>query len=1005
MNGTMIGPYKILNKLGQGGFGIVYQAQHQTDPALESVALKILKPDQASEVANWDLFQKEIDILRKTEHIYIVALKDADEFEGRPYYVMEYIVGGSLTDRLAKGALFVDEAMHIIRCIGEALTYLHEHDEVFLHRDIKPDNILLDSSETPSRPVLVDFGTAKSLSGSQDTVSRPIGTEKYMAPERINNHPATSASDVYALAVTFFEMLVGQFMPERKPYTALPYLSIIKPEIGPFFDDILTKATHDEPRYRPKSVAAFIADLDKANEQVQQTENRETDGNKLVEAAKVYLKHGQSDLDIVLRLINDALNIYPRHPQALKVRGLAHLKQKNEVAALQDFKQAYQQKRSLRSDLTIEAKAIFISYDDTVMIDEHLAWQLAIALSEQYHIYLGPMHAEANTSLTQSLKMPLEKCDYIIPLLSEKALQNKTVEDHLKQARTSKAEHRILPVRVAVRESFSDEIIGLLGTTTWAFWRGTQDTPHLVEELLQAFEGQPLPYTQPFKPYVYICYQRNQPDHDDLIRRLTRGLPQKGYDYFLDETPTSGVSLTEQIKQEISRADFVVVILSPKSIYSQPLTNELAFAHALGLNQLRWPAIIPIWSNLRDRGVLPQQIQDYVHGKHLPQIKENSVIHRFAVDLRKIVEDKQIDEIIQIVEDNGGNGERSGQEQENSNASEDPGDILRLESPIYIERDSDQRIQYVIKPERGSTLTIRGSANMGKSSLLERIHAIATEQGKRVVSLDFRSFNGPNLNDAEHFYRQFCEQITSELEEDGIESDVANHWDNHLANNHRCIRYMERHILKSLDKPLVLTLEKTDYLFNRPFCTDFFSMLRVWHGKRANNRRWKQLDLILVTSTDPRLFITNPNHSPFNVGGRIELEPFDQEQVAEFNRRYDLILSSTEVDQLYQLLDGKPYLTHQAIHLVKQKRWTAAKLFQEALSAEGPFAEHLQAIESYLDRRDDLRIGVREIIENKTCSDEFVYGDLESIGLVRRENGVIQFQCQLYNDYLEEWLR
>ena len=209
---------------------------------------------------------------------------------------------------------------------------------------------------------------------------------------------------------------------------------------------------------------------------------------------------------------------------------------------------------------------------------------------------------------------------------------------------------------------------------------------------------------------------------------------------------------------------------------------------------------------------------------------------------------------------------------------------------------------------RGVTITIKGPRQMGKSSLLIRTIDSGAKAGKRVVFLDFQLFDKTALTDVDIFFRQFCAWLTDELE---MDDRVAEYWRTPLGNSQRCTRYVSRYLLKEIESPVVLAMDEVERIFD----TDFFGMLRSWYNNRAAIPVWKQLDLALITSTEPYQLIENLNQSPFNVGEVIELTDFTPEQVADLNRRHGSPLNADQERQLMALLGGHPYLVRRALYI------------------------------------------------------------------------------------------
>ncbi|MGH7517824.1 MAG: protein kinase domain-containing protein [Gemmatimonadales bacterium] len=203
LSAALAARYRLQRELGQGGMAKVFLAH---DLKYErAVAVKVLRPDLAAEVGP-TRFLQEIQIAARLHHPHILPLYDSDQVDGLVYYVMPYIEGDTLRQRLARERqLPVGDALQIAREVADALSYAHGAKVV--HRDIKPANILQDSGHA----LVADFGIARALGAAQTSAGHVIGTPAYMSPEQIDGDPnLDSRSDIYSLGCVLFEMLAGE---------------------------------------------------------------------------------------------------------------------------------------------------------------------------------------------------------------------------------------------------------------------------------------------------------------------------------------------------------------------------------------------------------------------------------------------------------------------------------------------------------------------------------------------------------------------------------------------------------------------------------------------------------------------------------------------------------------------------------------------------------------------------------------------------------------------------
>jgi len=204
-----LGPYRVIRKLGQGGMGMVFLAEHSV--LRRQVALKLIRPREGSDRGRaLRRFEIEARAMARLEHPNILKILDIRVEAEQAYMVMDLARGGTLGDRIGskEGPASVEEVVTWIEGLARALHHAHEH--AIIHRDVKPDNILFDSE---GRPLLTDFGLAKALDEDSAGISTPgamIGTLLYMSPEQIDGHQVVDArADVYALGATFYEALTG----------------------------------------------------------------------------------------------------------------------------------------------------------------------------------------------------------------------------------------------------------------------------------------------------------------------------------------------------------------------------------------------------------------------------------------------------------------------------------------------------------------------------------------------------------------------------------------------------------------------------------------------------------------------------------------------------------------------------------------------------------------------------------------------------------------------------
>jgi len=267
--GTILsGRYRLEARIGAGGMSTVYRAFDET---LErQVAIKLLNREVATDSDELERFRREARAVAQLSHPHIVGVIDAGEDEGRPYIVFEFVEGETLKDRIRRqGRLPVPEAVayaiEIARALGAA------HARHIVHRDVKPQNVLIDEEGSAK---VTDFGIARTLDEEGLTADgRVVGTTDYVSPEQALGQQVTGQSDLYSLGIVLYEMLSGEvpFKGENQVAVAmkhvrepLPDVQRMRPEISAALAAVIDRATAKRPADRYANDAELITDLEDA---------------------------------------------------------------------------------------------------------------------------------------------------------------------------------------------------------------------------------------------------------------------------------------------------------------------------------------------------------------------------------------------------------------------------------------------------------------------------------------------------------------------------------------------------------------------------------------------------------------------------------------------------------------------------------------------------------------------------------------------------------------------
>ena len=261
LNGRTLGKYEIVEQIGAGGMAAVYKG-YQADVD-RYVAIKVLPPHPGHDEQFISRFRLEARTIARLQHPNILPLYDYGNQDNILFLVMPYIQGGSLADRIKRGAMPPEEVDRVVRQVASALDYAHSQGVI--HRDVKPDNILY---MTAGNVMLADFGIVKMIGAGGDltTTGGLVGTPAYIAPEQLQGLPIGPGVDIYSLGVVTYQMLSGEL-----PYTAdtpmqlmlkhmsapVPSITGVTQGLGQEIDLVLQRVLVKEPEARYPSAMAF----------------------------------------------------------------------------------------------------------------------------------------------------------------------------------------------------------------------------------------------------------------------------------------------------------------------------------------------------------------------------------------------------------------------------------------------------------------------------------------------------------------------------------------------------------------------------------------------------------------------------------------------------------------------------------------------------------------------------------------------------------------------------
>ena len=265
---SMVGEYRLIDFLGEGGMGEVYRGVHAKLGRV--AAIKVLNQTARREQGFVDRFFNEARIQESLHHPNIAAVYDFTEVQGQPCIIMEYVDGDTLCDRVRPyGALPTAEALRIFSAVVDAISYVHAHGVI--HRDIKSNNVKI---STQGQVKLLDFGIAKGgASPALTQTGSVVGTIEYLSPEQLSTGHADQRSDIWALGVLLYEMLTGRVPFQATTIGALcaqisnsdyPPLRQLNPAAPPAVESIVSRCLKKNAAERYQTAEVLLADVRRA---------------------------------------------------------------------------------------------------------------------------------------------------------------------------------------------------------------------------------------------------------------------------------------------------------------------------------------------------------------------------------------------------------------------------------------------------------------------------------------------------------------------------------------------------------------------------------------------------------------------------------------------------------------------------------------------------------------------------------------------------------------------
>ncbi|MBD2114660.1 AAA-like domain-containing protein [Nodosilinea sp. FACHB-141] len=520
---------------------------------------------------------------------------------------------------------------------------------------------------------------------------------------------------------------------------------------------------------------------------------------------------------------------------------------------------------------------------------------------------------------------------------------------------------------------------------------------------------------------VFISYRAQVPDQA-LAQTLYQDLQTAGHQPFLAGSSLQlGDLWAQRILQELERSDYFVLLLSPQSVTSEMVMDEVKHAKELQESRAEQrPIILPIRVQFPLESPLTYNLRGYLNQIQQRQWYSPADTPALVAEVLQLIASGQAPPAVELPEaqplfaDTPDDPPLPVAEPE---LKREPGGAVPLKSGLYVERYSTETGKANITIEAdcfeeitqpGALIRIKAPRQMGKTSLMARILHHAESQGYQTIAVSMQRADSTMFGDLDQLLRWLCSRVGRRLKR---LDELADYWDPAVGVKDRCNDYFFECLLEEIDEPIVLALDEVDLVFpHRVVADDFFGLLRSWYeaaryGDRGSEL-WEKLRLIVVHSTEAYVPL-EINQSPFNVGKNVELPEFTQAQVQDLAHRYNLPFGEAEVDQIMALVGGHPYLLRKGFYHLRRQDLSIAALLETGPTEAGIYSDHLRRHLLNLKRYPELATACRDVVRRKTPVDldADVAFKLESMGLIRLQRNQATPRNSLYQQYFLEHLK
>lgn len=547
-----------------------------------------------------------------------------------------------------------------------------------------------------------------------------------------------------------------------------------------------------------------------------------------------------------------------------------------------------------------------------------------------------------------------------------------------------------------------------------------ENIPEHLTPVIQAVDRDALT-AKPKGSKVFISYRAQDPDQG-LAQQFYQALFTAGHEPFLAGSSIQlGEHWAQRILQELANSDYFLLLLSPQSVTSEMVMEEVRRAKELQEERgTQRPVILPIRVNFALNSPLTYALRGYLNQIQQREWQTPEDTPQCLAEVLALIATGAAPPAIAPVESQplfADTPDQAPLPVAEPELKREPGGSVPLTSGLYVERYSTETgksnvtieadcFEEILQP--GALIRIKAPRQMGKTSLMARILNHAQTQGCQAIPVSMQRADRQMFTDLNKLLKWLCSRVGRRLKR---LDELADYWDDNVGVKDRCNDYFFECLLEEIDEPIVLALDEVDLVFpHREVADDFFGLLRSWYEAARygdlGSELWAKLRLIVVHSTEAYVPL-EINQSPFNVGKNVELPELNAAQVQDLAHRYTLPFGGAEVEQMMALVGGHPYLLRKGFYHLRRQDLTLTELLATGPTEAGIYSDHLRRHLLNLKRYPELAAACREVMRRSRPVD--VDADLafklESMGLIGLQGNEATPRSRLYQQYFREHLK